>query len=72
MVSVRVRGALESAGECSVPLTSVALGGWFWEDVDDYGKDKCAKSRVDVIRKGKGNKNISQVTISGLVKPTPI
>ena len=36
---VSVQGALESAGGCSVPLTLVVLGGWFWEDDDDYGKD---------------------------------
>ncbi|KAG6328682.1 hypothetical protein ID866_10407 [Astraeus odoratus] len=36
---VPVRGALESAGGCSVPITLVVLGGWFWEDDEKSAKD---------------------------------
>ncbi|KAI6000317.1 membrane transport protein-domain-containing protein [Pisolithus orientalis] len=31
--------ALNSAGACSVPLTLVVLGGWFWEDNGKEGDD---------------------------------
>ena len=65
---VSVRGALESAGGCSVPLTLVVLGGWFWEDDDNCEKNKCAESRADAVRKGKGSKNASQVTINGVIE----
>ncbi|KAI6108588.1 membrane transport protein-domain-containing protein [Pisolithus croceorrhizus] len=36
---VPVKGALDGAGACSVPLTLIVLGGWFWEDNGKEGKD---------------------------------
>ncbi|KAI6040828.1 membrane transport protein-domain-containing protein [Pisolithus marmoratus] len=38
-VMVPVKGALSSAGACSVPLTLAVLGGWFWEDNIKERKD---------------------------------
>lgn len=38
-VMLPVKGALNSAGACSVPLTLVVLGGWFWEDNGKEGDD---------------------------------
>ncbi|KAI6038023.1 membrane transport protein-domain-containing protein [Pisolithus marmoratus] len=38
-VMVPVKGALSSAGACSVPLTLAVLGGWFWEDNIKEKKD---------------------------------
>lgn len=40
-----VKGALDSAGACSVPLTLVVLGGWFWEDNGKEGKDAKRRHR---------------------------
>ncbi|KAI6131293.1 membrane transport protein-domain-containing protein [Pisolithus croceorrhizus] len=36
---VPVKGALDGAGACSIPLTLIVLGGWFWEDNGKEGKD---------------------------------
>ncbi|KAI5989585.1 membrane transport protein-domain-containing protein [Pisolithus albus] len=36
---VPVKGALDGAGACSVPLTLIVLGGWFWEDNGKAEKD---------------------------------
>ncbi|KAI6040830.1 membrane transport protein-domain-containing protein [Pisolithus marmoratus] len=38
-VMVPLKGTLDSAGACSVPLTLVVLGGWFWEEDGKEGKD---------------------------------
>ncbi|KAI6038021.1 membrane transport protein-domain-containing protein [Pisolithus marmoratus] len=38
-VMVPLKGTLDSAGACSVPLTLVVLGGWFWEEDGKDGKD---------------------------------
>lgn len=61
-VMVPVRGALESAGGCSVPLTLVVLGGWFWEDDGSSGKDKCGEQNADADGKGK---SVPRVVVSG-------
>ena len=52
------KGALDSAGGCSVPLTMLVLGGWFWDgepkgsraDVSKGGSD----GRTNAKSKGKG------------------
>ncbi|KAL4072437.1 membrane transport protein-domain-containing protein [Scleroderma yunnanense] len=63
-IMVPVRGALESTGGCSVPVTLVVLGGWFWEDDDSSGKGKGGE-KVDVEGKGKRSKGVPSVVVSG-------
>ncbi|KAF8546127.1 hypothetical protein OG21DRAFT_1220288 [Imleria badia] len=43
------KGALDSAGACSVPITLLVLGGWFW---DGDSKPKSPRSRVEDEIKG--------------------
>jgi hypothetical protein len=41
-----VRGAIDAAGGCSVPLTLIVLGGWFWDgEAQGEGRKRIEKSR---------------------------
>ncbi|KAF8840578.1 auxin efflux carrier [Paxillus ammoniavirescens] len=41
-----VRGALDAAAGCSVPLTLIVLGGWFWDgEAKGEGRKRVEKSR---------------------------
>jgi len=62
---VPVRGALESAGGCSVPLTLIVLGGWFWEDDGSSGKGKSGEQNADADGKRNGGKSVPRVVVSG-------
>ncbi|KAG9310047.1 membrane transport protein-domain-containing protein [Chiua virens] len=48
-----VRGALTNAGECSIPLTLIVLGGWFWEG-ESKGKGKNGHAAQDSQGNAKG------------------
>jgi predicted permease len=49
------KGALDSAGACSVPLTMLVLGGWFWdaETKGSRAEDRGSHDRTHVKSKGK-------------------
>ncbi|KAI6029842.1 membrane transport protein-domain-containing protein [Pisolithus microcarpus] len=60
---VPVKGALDGAGACSVPLTLIVLGGWFWEDSGKAGKDATRGHRGEA---GDGIKTESAERRSGV------
>ncbi|KIJ59935.1 hypothetical protein HYDPIDRAFT_183811 [Hydnomerulius pinastri MD-312] len=50
-----VRGALDGAGSCSIPLTLIVLGGWFWDDGEGGKKKDVEVPRVVVRGADEGN-----------------
>ncbi|KAF8548054.1 hypothetical protein OG21DRAFT_814463 [Imleria badia] len=48
-VMIPFKGALDSAGACSIPVTMLVLGGWFW---DGDSKPKSTRSRAEDEIKG--------------------